>query len=543
MAGMADLAGVTLVSTISATLLGSFLQGTFLSTLIMRYRLACQIAAIAAVLGIASAAALADDTYDLREARDADDLTKVRAQLEVAGALRTKAEEKEKQAAKQDTEQAAQQATEQQFPLSVSAVMEYEEHRLAAGLVGRSTLRYYDKAEATIRIDKGEHRPALSPARRLIASSVTAERARLFCPTGPLTRDELDLIDIPGNSALLPLLLPGKEVKVGEKWPVPGDLLAMLLGIDLASSSDVQCTLAQVAAPQVGAGKVAKLRFSGHVDGSAGGAATEIALQGSFDYELLGRRVSRLDMHITENRGIGHVSPGLKVTCKLQLTAQPLKTSARLMDDRTIRLAKAPDAAALLLSCQSPTDGYRFLHSRSWHVMDQRQNVTALRLIDRGELLAQCNIAKAGVKTEPGKPDPAKVTTLEAYQQEVRKVLDKRFGKQISANEFTTKAGLKAFAVVVEGEAQEVPVRWLHYLLTHPSGKQFGFVFTLEPKQASRFGTAAEELVNTFRLDGPAETTKTTPAKAAAPKTATTPKPKSTSAAQKLPERKPRVAR
>ena len=71
-------------------------------------------------------------------------------------------QEKEKQAAKQATEQ----ATEQQFPLSVSAVMEYEEHRLAAGLVGRSTLRYYDKAEATIRIDKGEHRPALSPGRR-----------------------------------------------------------------------------------------------------------------------------------------------------------------------------------------------------------------------------------------------------------------------------------------------------------------------------------------------------------------------------------------
>jgi hypothetical protein len=176
--------------------------------------------------------------------------------------------------------------------------------------------------------------------------------------------------------------------------------------------------------------------------------------------------------------------------------------------------------------------------------MDQRQNVTAMRLLDRGELLAQCNIAKAGIaKTEPGQPEPAKVTTLEAYQQEVRKALDKRFRKQISANEFTTKAGLKAFHVVVEGEAQEVPVRWLHYLLTHSSGKQFGFVFTLEPKQASRFGTGAEELVNTFRLDGPAETTKAPPAKTAAPKTATAPKSKSTPSAQKLPERKPRVAR
>ncbi len=482
----------------------------------MHYLALSRIIAAVALAAILGASAFAKDTYDLRDIKDATDLAKVRAQLDVNGTLKTKADGKE-----------------EHHSMSVSAVMEYAEHRLSTARDGRSTLRQYERAEATIRIDKGEHQPKLAASRRLMAVHVTAEKARVFCPTGPMTRDELDLIDIPGNSAVLPLLLPGKAVEVGAKWPVPGDTVAMLLGIDTVSSTDVQCTLTEVTTPKVGPGKVAKVQFAGHVDGSAGGVATEIALQGNFEYDLTARRVSRLDMHINENRAIGQVGPGLKVSCRLQLTAQALQYAPQLTDDRMIRLAREPDAAALLLSCES-AEGHRFLHSRRWYVVDQRQNVTALRLIDGGEMLAQCNIAPAkteATKTEPGKADRAKPMTLMAYQQEVRKSLDKRFQKQISVDEVTTKAGLKAFVIVAEGEAQEVPVRWVHYLLTHPSGKQAGLVFTLEPKQAERFGTAAEDLVNTYRIDGPTSTAKAL----------TTKKP--TPAASRLPERKPRVAR
>jgi hypothetical protein len=343
-----------------------------------------------------------------------------------------------------------------------------------------------------------------------------------------MTRDELDLIDIPGNSTVLPLLLPGKAVEVGAAWPVPGDAVAMLLGIDAVSSTDVQCTLVEVTPPHVGKSRMAKVKFAGHVDGSAGGAATEIALQGAFDYDLKARRVTRLDLHIDEDRAIGQAGPGLKVACRVELTAQPLQYAPQVIDDRMIRLARAPDAQALLLSCQG--EGYRFLHSRRWHVVDQRQNVTALRLIDRGEMLAQCNIATP--KPEAGKPSPARPTTLAAYQQEVRKSLGERFGKQISAEELTTKAGLTAFVVVAEGETQGVPVRWVSYLLTQPSsGKQAGLVFTLSPKHVERFGAAATEVLNTFRIESGASMARLPAAKGPAP------------AASRLPDRRPRVQR
>ena len=128
--------------------------------------------------------------------------------------------------------------------------------------------------------------------------------------------------------------------------------------------------------------------------------------------------------------------------------------------------------------------------------------------------------------------------TMMSAQTTLLSPMTRRSGLKRSTNETTTKTGLKAFVIVTEGEAQEVPVHWVHYLLTHPSGKQVGLVFTMEPKQAERFGNAAEELVSTFRIDVPAPPAKASPTV----KTAPAPKP-SPAAATRLPERKPRVAR
>src|SRR5262245_42590623 len=228
----------------------------------MRSSTACRIGLVVLGLSFWGAIAAAKETYELRDVKDATDLTKVRAQLDVTGTLKAKADKEEKE-----------------LTLTASAVMEYDEHRLTAARDGRGWLRQYSQAEATIRIDGGEHRPKLSPNRRLIAVYVTADKARLFRPGGPITRDELELIDIPGNSAVLPMLLPGKPVEVGAKWAVPADTLAMLLGIDSASSTDVQCTF-----KDVGVNKLAKIEFAGNVDGSAGGVATEIAVKGDFDF-------------------------------------------------------------------------------------------------------------------------------------------------------------------------------------------------------------------------------------------------------------------
>jgi len=261
-------------------------------------------------LGTTAATTLAAESYNLSDPREAAPLVRVRTQLDVHGDLLTKADNKE-----------------QKHRLQVSATLEYDERRLGISGESRLSLRHYQQCNATIRIDQGEHKPTLHASRRGLAVKVTADRATIFCPASPLTREELDLVDIPGNSAVLPLLLPGKPLEIGGTWTVAADTLAMLLGIDTVSASDVRFVLFEAAE-----GGTAKVQFAGHVDGAAQGVATEIRLKGSLDFDLTARRIGRFEMTVNEDRRIGHIGPGLNVECRLVVTATPVKSAPQIED-------------------------------------------------------------------------------------------------------------------------------------------------------------------------------------------------------------------
>ena len=77
----------------------------------------------------------------------------------------------------------------------------------------------------------------------------------------PLTRDELEVIDILGNTLLLDRLLPEGPVAVGDQWKPAGEAMAALLGLDGATRCDVQCTLKEVT------DRVARFELAGSVEG------------------------------------------------------------------------------------------------------------------------------------------------------------------------------------------------------------------------------------------------------------------------------------
>jgi hypothetical protein len=425
-------------------------------------------------------------TYSLIDRKDATDLARVKAQLEVSGTAKMAAEGQEKTST-----------------IKVSASLVYDERRMPAQGDSRLSLRHYDRAEAVLRVDQGEFRPRLRPARQLVGVVVKANRAVLYSPTGALTREELDLVDIPGNTAVLPQLLPAEPLAIGESWKVDHDALAMFLGIDAVSASDVACKLWQVTP-----GRIARVRFSGHVNGAVHGVATEIQLKGRFDYDLAARRFTEFEMTVDEDRGISPIGPGLKVTCELKLQIDGIASSQHVTADRAARLAENAPPSDPFLYFHWQSTGYHLSLSRLWHIVDERPHLLVLRLIERGELVAQCNISpgqpaaasalkKSGEKTPP---PAARPKTLQEYTEQVRKALDKNFGKLVSTGQGTTAAGTKFFHVVADGQVQEVPVRWVYYLLYDDAGRHAGLVFTFEQKLASKFGTAGEKLIDQFRF-------------------------------------------
>src|SRR3972149_6288797 len=108
---------------------------------------------------------------------------------------------------------------EQREKMSVACNLEYAEKTLEIPTNdpdSSRSIRFYNQAEVEIKVGERDFKPALRPERSLIVAEISPHAVLLFSPRGSLTREELELIDVQGNSLLLDRLLPDKPVAVGD---------------------------------------------------------------------------------------------------------------------------------------------------------------------------------------------------------------------------------------------------------------------------------------------------------------------------------------
>ena len=120
---------------------------------------------------------------------------------------------------------------------------DYDEKTLQMPTATEKTLRgvrYYHEAAATGKKGAVALNPTLRPESRLVAVEIAGGKETLFSPKGPLNWDELELVATIGESLPLDQLLPGKPVKIGERWKVSDDTMALLLGLEEITSNSVQ---------------------------------------------------------------------------------------------------------------------------------------------------------------------------------------------------------------------------------------------------------------------------------------------------------------
>src|SRR5205085_8909511 len=109
-------------------------------------------------------------------------------------------------------------------PMSVQGAVEYDERILEADakvFANQRSIRTYNVADATVKLSGQTIEPDLRDGRELIGAAVKSGRPVLFSPRGPLTTDELDVLDLPGNTLFIDLLLPGEECALGKTWKHP----------------------------------------------------------------------------------------------------------------------------------------------------------------------------------------------------------------------------------------------------------------------------------------------------------------------------------
>jgi hypothetical protein len=427
-----------------------------------------------ALVGLGISTARAAEPYNLRPALQPNSFTHVEIILQVGGEAILAGEGKRTS-----------------LPLSVVANIGYDEKLLAVepSAVGpRRSLRYYDDARVAIKVDNGGQKPVLRESRRLISTEAGPNSVTLFSPSGPLTRDELDLIDLPATSLVVDELLPREPVEVGSTWSHTDQLIASLLGLDAVSKVSVTSRLTEVS------DGTAKVVLEGTLRGATAGIGTQIELKAKYNFDLKAKRINWFALLVKEKRAIGHVGPGLDVVAKVIMKVTPATQSVHLPAEIADKLSPLTGGVTEL-EYEAPSGAFRFEYGRGWYITSEEKNVAILRLVDRGELVAQCNISPL--------PTVPKQLTLAEYQEEIAHSLDKSFGQFVEASQDVNEAGCTVYRVVANGTVSSLPIQWVYYLLTNPEGERVSLSFTMESALGERFAAADRQLVGSVQFTKP----------------------------------------
>ena len=435
---------------------------------------------------LASGATYAAETYTFQAEQAEGDHRAVKVVVDVEGELKVNSDG----------------AEVKRLPLKAHADLQYVERRLSPAL-GSASLRVarsYHRAEAAITLRKTELKHELRDDRRLVIGQSEESQSVLFSPLGPLTREELELVDVPGSGLDLADLFPEQALAVGDTWKHPDWVIARLLGLEAVNQQDITCKLQDVK------DEIAIISMEGKIAGAVGGVSSELELKSKINFDFRKNQVTWLAMAFKESRAVGHAQPGFDVVTQIRMLIAPSPPDDQVSDKALADLTLKADRGVTLVDFRSDSAGYGLVHDRRWRVMVDRHDLTVLRLVDRGDLVAQCNLSR-----RPALAKGAQLT-LEGFQEDIKRALGKNFGQIVEAAQSTNDTDLRVLRVTVNGIASELPIQWTYYHISDANGNRASLVFTIEGDLVERFAQIDRELVTGFQFFAQKEPTPAAPA-------------------------------
>jgi hypothetical protein len=238
----------------------------------------------------------------------------------------------------------------------------------------------------------------------------------------------------------------------------------------------------------------AVIDVKGDVDGAAWGVPSKVALTAKCHYDLAQKAVTWFAAVIKEQREIGNAEPGLDVVARLRMSLSPVERSEHLTEAQLAGVPLDARPGSDLLAFQSEQSHFRLLHDRRWRAVMDRHDLCVLRFVERGDLIAQCNISELP-ELESGKQ-----LTLEEFQADIQRGIGKNFRQFLEANQSALDDGRRVLRVVVSGVASDVPIQWVYYHLSDATGRRAALAFTLEAKLVERFAETDRTLAETLEF-------------------------------------------
>jgi hypothetical protein len=349
-----------------------------------------------------------------------------------------------------------------------NAAYDFHERRIAGtgqGAEAYRMVRDYSGAEANSVVDTRKTNTKLNGSLRRLVAQGQSSGIEFYSTTHHLSRQDIDLLSMPGDTVAVMGMLPPGSIEKGETWKPPLWVVQSMTGVEAMLKNDLECRMKSFTA----AG--ATVTFQGSIEGAVHGATTEITVNGSFIFDRKQNIIARFEMSQQEKRSVGTVSPGMDIVAKVTWDRKPIARS-RITDEYVKSIPLIPEPTSALLSYRTPW-GVTFQHDRNWHLFHQTPELSILRLVESGGLVAQLNVSKV-VDSAPGEFTPES-----QFQDDIREALGERLTKIESAELVKRKDALRIYRVIANGTVGKQEMKWFYYLATAPSGKQTAFVFSV----------------------------------------------------------------
>jgi hypothetical protein len=156
------------------------------------------------------------------------------------------------------------------------------------------------------------------------------------------------------------------------------------------------------------------------------------------------------------------------------------------------------------LEYRDPKAGYSMVYARDWQTVSKSDEHLVLRLMERGDFLAQLTITP-WTRAEKGKH-----LTSDEFRQAMSQTPGWEPEQELQAGEVPSEGGRWIYRISALGQLDGAKVMQNFYLVAGPGGEQVVLVFTLAPKQADRIATRDLALVGSVEFPGPSKETEKT---------------------------------
>jgi hypothetical protein len=336
------------------------------------------------------------------------------------------------------------------------STVEYDEVILASEK-GRpvKTFRLYDRLDFKRILAKQSQELSLRPGVRRLVIVRKGHTEVPFSPDAALTWGEIDAVRTDVFLPALTGLFPTKAVRVGEKWIAAESAVQELTDLDEIKEGQLQCSL--VAIETIATRRLARVNFSGKIQGIGEDGPVSHNLNGHFFYDLAASSLAELNLNGVATLLSPDKTEMGKIEGRLSLVRSPVRRPENLGKTTLDKLKLEPDNSNTQMLYENAELGVRFLHSRRWRV-------------------TQVMGAQVGLDTREGNSvlitvDPSeKVPTAAEFQTESLGWLGKQKANVLhtyTPRRLRERPTLDAFAFEAELKDQKI---WLDYYVTRQNG-------------------------------------------------------------------------